>query len=232
MINFFCNALFAEDNDESGNSNKKNKEVRFDSRVKVVLIPSKEDIIGCGLDLWYQRHELDGSICEFFDEVQQVLLTDPTVKSPREAIQLVCSKAYSIQSISSSEKIESGCSVNNCIDIRILLVDDSTTIQKVMKHLMQQLGYSLDIAGNGNEALEAISRNSYCFVLMDVQMPIKDGADATREIRRHEWGSGTHVPVIGLSGLKDENYRCMESGMDAFIAKPVQRDVLIMIINR
>ena len=63
-------------------------------------------------------------------------------------------------------------------------------------------------------------------------MPIKDGADATREIRRHEWGSGTHVPVIGLSGLKDENYRCMESGMDAFVAKPDQRDVLIMIINR
>jgi len=109
----------------------------------------------------------------------------------------------------------------------VLVVEDSFTNQLVACGILESLGYSTDVAGNGLEALEALERSTFSAVLMDCQMPEMDGYDATREIRRRE-GDRRHTPVIAMTAsvTDGERQRCLDSGMDDYLSKPVHpRDV-------
>jgi signal transduction histidine kinase/DNA-binding response OmpR family regulator len=104
----------------------------------------------------------------------------------------------------------------------VLVVEDNHTNQLVAVGILENLGFSTEIAGNGREALAALERSEFAAVLMDCQMPVMDGYEATQEIRRRE-GSARHTPVIAMTAsvtIADRS-RCLAAGMDDYLAKPV-----------
>jgi two-component system sensor histidine kinase/response regulator len=105
---------------------------------------------------------------------------------------------------------------------RVLVVEDNPLNQLVAQGIVTTLGYDVDIVDNGAEALRSILHTSYAAVLMDCHMPVLDGYDATREIRRRE-GAGGRIPVIAMTAgaMNEDRERCLAAGMDDFISKPV-----------
>jgi two-component system sensor histidine kinase/response regulator len=116
---------------------------------------------------------------------------------------------------------------------RLLLVDDNLVNRKVGKAIVEQMGYRIDLACNGIEALAAWEQHNYAAILMDCQMPEMDGYEATREIRRRENGE-RHIPIIAvtahaMAGAADE---CLAAGMDAYQSKPLDRALLQQCLDK
>ncbi len=109
------------------------------------------------------------------------------------------------------------------IPLRILVAEDNLINQKLAVKLLERLGYRPDIAGNGIEAVEALRRQTYNIVLMDVQMPEMDGLEATRRIRK-EWpgDSGPRIVALTANAFKSDREQCLDAGMDAYLSKPIQ----------
>ncbi len=116
---------------------------------------------------------------------------------------------------------------------RILLAEDNLVNQKVAMTLLQREGHWVDIANNGKEALEKIKKNQYSLVLMDVQMPLMDGFEASRQIRAWEVGK-SHTPIIAMTAhaMKGDRERCLDAGMDDYISKPIDKQSLFATIER
>ena len=106
----------------------------------------------------------------------------------------------------------------------LLLVDDDPASQKAAVGLVRQLGYHVDVASNGREAVEALASRSYGLVLMDCVMPELDGYMATVAIRQRETAAGPRVPIIGMSQSlhEDECRRALDAGMDDCLVKPLR----------
>jgi PAS domain S-box-containing protein len=116
----------------------------------------------------------------------------------------------------------------------VLLAEDNIVNQRLATRLLEKEGYEVSTAANGHEALEAIAKGAFDLVLMDVQMPDMDGFEATRAIRAGERSLGGHLPIIAMTAhvMKGDRERCLDAGMDAYVAKPVQREVLLATIDR
>lgn len=117
---------------------------------------------------------------------------------------------------------------------RILVVDDNEINQVVACKFLQKLGFEVEIARNGREAVEAASRTPYDAILMDCEMPEMDGYDATRAIRQRETGQERRMPVIALTGhaSADDERLCLDAGMDAVLIKPVTLPALRGSLDR
>ena len=102
----------------------------------------------------------------------------------------------------------------------VLIVDDNRMIREMVARQLIKLGVDSEIAINGIDAIEKLSRRDYHVVLMDVQMPQMDGMAATKEIRRSEEGSPKRTIIIALTG-HGSRADCLATGMDDFIAKPM-----------
>jgi signal transduction histidine kinase/DNA-binding response OmpR family regulator len=116
---------------------------------------------------------------------------------------------------------------------RILVVDDNVISQRLVLRLLEQRGFQVDVVENGQEAVEIIAKTDYDLVLMDCQMPVLDGFDATAEIRRRETGQ-RRVPIIAMTAeLSDsDKQRCREVGMDDHLPKPVMAATLWRLIDK
>ncbi|MDF3936057.1 response regulator [Pseudomonas citronellolis] len=115
---------------------------------------------------------------------------------------------------------------------RVLLVEDNPVNQLVARGLLQKLGCQVSVAANGEEALAALEREDFELVLMDCNMPVMDGYEATRRIRlQPRWRD---LPVIALTAnaLPDERERCRLAGMDDYLAKPFHRDEMAAVLER
>ena len=110
----------------------------------------------------------------------------------------------------------------------ILLVEDNLVNQEVAKGFLNQLGLSVDIAGDGVSAIECWKKSAYDLILMDCLMPIMDGFEASRTIRKNESGQ-KHTPIIALTAnvMESDKQNCREAGMDDFVGKPIEQDELI-----
>lgn len=99
--------------------------------------------------------------------------------------------------------------------------------------MLRRLGYSADVAANGIETLQALERQHYDVVLMDVQMPEIDGLETTRLIRQ-KWEASEQPKIIAITayGLEGDRERCIEAGMDDYIAKPVKMEDLKAALER
>jgi CheY-like chemotaxis protein len=108
--------------------------------------------------------------------------------------------------------------------LSVLLAEDNIVNQKITEFSIKQIGYNIDIANNGLEAVEKYRDNVYHFVLMDLQMPIMNGFDATVEIRKIQSADADreHIPIIALTAnaTKEDRRRSFEAGMDGFMSKP------------
>jgi len=121
---------------------------------------------------------------------------------------------------------------------RILIVEDNIVNQRIAMRMAEQLGFEVDLAVNGVEALEATARRDYTAVLMDGEMPELDGFVATRLIRERERHDGRHVPIVAMtaSAMAGDRERCVAAGMDEYVTKPITkdrlRDALLKTIQR
>jgi two-component system, sensor histidine kinase and response regulator len=118
--------------------------------------------------------------------------------------------------------------------LRILLAEDSLANQKLACGLLGKQGHTVVTANNGRLALEALERETFDVVLMDVQMPEMDGLEAVRELRRREAGAAQHVPVIAMTAhaLKGDRELCLSAGMDDYVSKPIRATELFAAIER
>lgn len=116
----------------------------------------------------------------------------------------------------------------------ILLVEDNIMNQKVTIHQLHKLGFTATIASNGQDALDALETAAYEMILMDCQMPVMDGFEATRRIRQMELSKGTHIKIVAMTAnaMQGDRERCLDVGMDDYISKPILIDRLAEIMQR
>jgi PAS domain S-box-containing protein len=119
------------------------------------------------------------------------------------------------------------------LPLRLLVVEDNEINQEVLVQMLAQLGYQASVAGNGLRALEALRRETYDIILMDVQMPEMDGLAATRRIRS-EFVPEQQPQVIAVTAnvVREEREECFAAGMDDYISKPIDPQQLIAAIER
>jgi signal transduction histidine kinase/DNA-binding response OmpR family regulator len=117
--------------------------------------------------------------------------------------------------------------------LRVLLAEDNAVNQRLAVRLLEKRGHRVVVAGNGREALEALEKESFDLVLMDVQMPEMDGLAATVAIREKENGTDTHLPVVALTAhaMKGDRERCLTAGMDGYLSKPIRPPELDAILE-
>src|ERR1700691_862638 len=117
--------------------------------------------------------------------------------------------------------------------LRILVTEDTEINRELVSELLTRRGHSVTTAADGIEALAALERNSFDVVLMDEEMPRMNGLDATRAIRKMENSTGRQLRIVGFTGnaTDEDARRCLNAGMDAFIAKPVHMDKLYQVVE-
>ncbi|HWQ18491.1 MAG TPA: response regulator [Methanotrichaceae archaeon] len=115
--------------------------------------------------------------------------------------------------------------------LRILVAEDNPSSQKVLVEMLRRMGYRADMAADGKEVLQALERQPYDLVLMDVQMPEMDGLEAARQIRKRWPDNGPKIVAITAYAMAGDREKCLEAGMDDYIAKPVQKGDLIQVLK-
>jgi two-component system sensor histidine kinase/response regulator len=127
---------------------------------------------------------------------------------------------------------------------RVLVAEDNLINQKLTVRMLEKLGYQADVVENGQEALAALTRSCYALVLMDCQMPLVDGLEATRLIRQREaavqgYATGDspethHVPIVALTAnaMRGDRERCLAAGMDDYLTKPIRKEELKGVLDR
>ena len=112
--------------------------------------------------------------------------------------------------------------------LKILVAEDGHVNQDIAVGLLSRWGHSVDVADDGRAAVETWSKNSYDLILMDVQMPVMDGLEATRQIRERERATGNRVPIIAMTAraMPGDEELCLAAGMDGYLSKPVRRHQL------
>jgi CheY-like chemotaxis protein len=116
---------------------------------------------------------------------------------------------------------------------RILVAEDNPVNQQLARAMLLRLGYQTDVAGNGQEAVESVMQVPYDLVLMDCQMPVMDGFEATKLIREREGTSRhTHIVAVTANAMEGDRDRCLEAGMDDYLAKPFRAGDLRRVLGR
>ncbi|MDG2223975.1 MAG: ATP-binding protein [Rubripirellula sp.] len=186
------------------------------------LAISRELVELMGGRLWCKNNEPNG--CSFFFTVK--LETANPKHYPEISNAKTCLNAK-VPRPSPSDKQQ---------NLKILLADDSPVNQALMLALLTKWGHEVSIADNGNKAIQIwqTAEKPFDLILMDVLMPECDGIDATTKIRDLEQESDTHTPIIALTAqsLKGDRETCLRAGMDAYVSKPLSRELLKELIFR
>jgi CheY-like chemotaxis protein/signal transduction histidine kinase len=115
---------------------------------------------------------------------------------------------------------------------RILLAEDDPSGQKLMQHILDRMGYEVELAGNGKEVLEKMEKGAFDIVLMDMEMPVMDGFTATRELRRKE--ETRSFPIIALTAhaMKEHREKTLAAGCTDYLSKPINREKLEVMLEK
>jgi CheY-like chemotaxis protein len=117
--------------------------------------------------------------------------------------------------------------------MRVLLAEDNLVNQRVAVGLLARRGHTVVVVGNGRDAIEAVEREPFDVVLMDVQMPEMGGVEATALIRERERSTGRHVRILAMTAhaMTGDRERFLASGMDGYLPKPIDRQALFAAIE-
>ena len=116
--------------------------------------------------------------------------------------------------------------------MRILIAEDNEVNRMVMQRMLKRLGYHVDVAANGLEALQALERQSYDLILMDIMMPELDGLEATKVIRQRWPADGPRIIAVTAYALEYSKTMCFDAGMDDYISKPFQIEKLAEMVRK
>lgn len=121
--------------------------------------------------------------------------------------------------------------VNDLGRLKILLLEDNRLNQKLAQNVIEGFGFEIDIAENGDQGIKLLSENQYDLVLMDLQMPVRDGYQTTHYIRSE---LKNEIPIIAMTAhsLADEHHRCLNAGMDGYVPKPFKQHELLEAIKQ
>ncbi len=136
--------------------------------------------------------------------------------------------------VSAAAAKEAGRPISSSRQVSVLLVDDVEANRILARHLMEQRGWQVCEAVNGQDALNRLAEQDYDVVLMDVEMPVMNGIEATKQLRRQEAADGGHLPVIAMTAhaLQGDRERMLASGMDDYVSKPLILDEFFKAIER
>jgi CheY-like chemotaxis protein/HPt (histidine-containing phosphotransfer) domain-containing protein len=174
---------------------------------RVELAPNDEDLVGAHLDKPVKRGELIRALKQAMEFESYGRAKPPKYRALTDSLFSTQFRKH----------------------VNILLVEDNATNQQLMQFILNKAGYSVQVAGNGLRAVEAVARNVFDVILMDCQMPEMDGFEATQRIRGMEMVRGGHVPILAMTAnvLKGYRERCFEAGMDDYISKPIQPNEML-----
>jgi two-component system sensor histidine kinase/response regulator len=118
--------------------------------------------------------------------------------------------------------------------LRILVAEDNRVNQKVILSLLERDGHAVQLVATGADAVDRFSAQPFDLVLMDIQMPVMNGYDATRAMRAMERRNGSHTPIVALTAhaMKSDREQCLQAGMDDYLSKPVQAKDLRAVVKR
>ncbi len=192
-----------------------------------VILVTAYPAIGEELAHWKSRHSHDLLLIKPLWRMQVFQAVDHSYRTARKA------NTRSTRLILDPNRAEDA---NIGIGICILLAEDNLVNQKVALGILGKYGYAVDIANNGQEVLEMLDKKRYDLVLMDCQMPVLDGFEATRRIRaaEAERGKGEHMIVIALtaSATVGDRDSCLGAGMDSHVSKPINPRELVKLIQK
>jgi CheY-like chemotaxis protein len=152
-----------------------------------------------------------------FDTLVSIFSGGPIRVMPRKAI----------------EKTKFDADMGQQCPLRILLTEDNATNQKLALRILGRLGYQADVAANGLEALQALGRQAYDVVLMDVQMPEMDGLEATRQLRRmFPESRQPRVIAMTANAMQGDREMCLAAGMDDYVSKPIRIEDLVEALSK
>ena len=141
--------------------------------------------------------------------------------------------------VHSAKKPDIDAKMGERLPLRILLAEDNPVNQQVALHLLQRMGYRADVAGNGLEVLEALQRQPYDVVFMDVQMPEMDGLEASRQIRQASsdldgdtQSQRPRIIAMTANAMVGDREMCIEAGMDDYISKPIRIEELVEALKK
>jgi two-component system, sensor histidine kinase and response regulator len=117
---------------------------------------------------------------------------------------------------------------------KVLLAEDNAVNQKLAVRLLEKMGHSVKVANNGQEALEMTAQETFDLVLMDMQMPVMGGVDATMAIRQREKGGTAHLPIIAMTAnaMQGDRETCLDAGMDGYVSKPINTALMAAEMER
>ncbi len=137
-----------------------------------------------------------------------------------------CRSASTVRSPPDLADMAEGC------PLRILVAEDNPSNQKVMLEMLKKMGYRPDAVADGREVIDLLERRPYDIVFMDVRMPEMDGLQATREIRRRWPVNGPRIVATTAYALSGDREKCLQAGMDDYLAKPVAKAEIARILKR
>jgi CheY-like chemotaxis protein len=119
------------------------------------------------------------------------------------------------------------------LPLRILLAEDNVVNQKLASRILENQGHTVMVAPDGAQTLAAVKKQHFDLVLMDAQMPVMDGFEATAAIRKWEAESRGHIPIVAMTAhaMVGDRQRCLQAGMDGYIAKPIHAHELFETIE-
>jgi CheY-like chemotaxis protein len=136
-----------------------------------------------------------------------------------------------VNGLNSKSRLSAPPQPSTAVPPRILMAEDNLINQRVGKLILQRAGFSVDVAADGVETLEAHKKHPYDIVLMDCQMPHMDGFEASLEIRKLPLAQPAIIAVTA-NALVGERERCLNAGMDDYLSKPFQAEQLVAIVMK
>jgi CheY-like chemotaxis protein len=203
----------------------------FDVAILDIMMPEM-DGVALAKEIRKYRKDLPLILLSSVGQKGKPELFEAVLNKPIKPAQLHRVLLDTLEVQQSSEEAESLGLEASRSSMRILLAEDNVSNQRVTLEMLKKLGYRADAVANGAEAIQALERQHYDLVLMDVKMPVIGGIEATRMIRERWPDNGPKIIAITAYALHGDKMKCLAAGMEDYLGKPVQKEELAEVLEK